>query len=107
MITAKMTHHAGCERADRLAMIAEHIGVGSVLYKFESNYRASTVECITSTGVLIVMDKTSSVIITAFCPRINKMNAIFCSHGFSSVPPMISAQVERNQRIIKRMGLVF
>lgn len=106
MITAKMTYHAQDERAERLALIAEHIGVGSILYKFESKHRASTVECITSTGVLIIMDKTSSVIITAFCPRINKMTAIFCSHGFSTVPPMISNQVERNQKIMKRMGLM-
>lgn len=105
MITAKMTYHARDERAERLALIAEHIGVGSIVYKFDSTYRASTVECVTSTGVLIVMDKTTSVIITAFCPNISKISAIFCSHGFSTVPPMISNQVHRNQRIIKKMGL--
>lgn len=105
MVTARMTHHASAERAERLAWIAENIGVGTIQYKFER--KDKKLDCITSTGVLIVMDSTGKTIITAFCPNHNKIYAIFKSHGYERVPVLIKGRVERNIKIMKKCGLTF
>lgn len=103
MVTARMTYHASAERAERLAWIAENIGVGTIQYRFER--KDKKLDCITSTGVLIVMDSTGKTIITAFCPNHNKVYAIFKSHGYDRVPVLIKGRIERNIKIMKKCGL--
>ena len=106
MITAKMTYHAEIERAERLAFIAEHIGVGTIQYKLTKNHHDNgTINCISSTGVLIVMDANSSTIVTAYCPTIAQASAAFRSNGFSRIPPMMEEKIRKNIKIMKKMSL--
>ena len=63
MITATMTKHAIHDRAERLAFIAEYVGVGTIQYRFPSEQSEQAEYCITSTGVLIVRNINSNSII--------------------------------------------
>ena len=107
MITARMTYHASYERADRLAFIAEHIGVGNVLYKFTDNRNPQHCNCITSTGVLIITVAQTNEIITAYLPDKDKFYAIFRGAGYTHIPENIMKKCFENRKLIKKMGLTF
>jgi hypothetical protein len=107
MITAKMTYHASYERADRLAFIAEHIGVGNILYRFPDKRNPAHCNCITSTGVLIITVTNTNEIITAYLPDKDKFYAIFRGAGYGHIPETIMRKCYENRRIIKKMGLTF
>jgi hypothetical protein len=106
MITATMTKHAIHDRAERLAFIAEYVGVGTIQYRFPSEQSDYAEYCITSTGVLIVRNIDSNSIITAYCPNMNKAVAIFRKNGWTDVPYTLKEKIDKNYKVAKKMGFI-
>jgi len=77
------------ERADRVAAIAQYIGFGEIKYRFE---KENKIEAITTTGILIVLDKQEKLIVTMYVPGIDKVFSLFGGN----VPREVKLQAEKN-----------
>jgi hypothetical protein len=96
MFKVQMTKHATQERMDRLVKIALTLGWGEILLKSPKE-NGTKMECITSTGVLMIMNKDCDTLITAFVPSIDKVTAVYKNCG-QTVPKTLKQVVVRNTK---------
>ena len=78
MMTIQMSYHAHTERADRLAACIECIGVGHVVYEV-ANYRRDreAVTRVTSTGLVLIMNKNTNTVITGYAATPKQIAGIY------------------------------
>ena len=65
-MTIEMTYHASVERLDRLAACVEHLGMSKFILEQPDRKYPGTKRCLTSTGIIMVMDVTTERLITGF-----------------------------------------
>lgn len=100
----KMSTHASKDRADRLTYIALNVGFGNILYEFKTDHHSR--ECITDTGVLLVMAENEDVLITAYVIDIDKAIALFRTGGYARIPEKVYAKIRNNHVHVKKQNQV-
>lgn len=92
----ELSSHAIDDRAERITNILLTIGVGNILYKIKDKPPHKEVMlCISDTGVLIIKDISSDVVITMYAMTTKKLYGIFESH-FGTYPPQNLLRIVRN-----------
>lgn len=69
-----MTYHYEVERKERRELIENEIGFGQIIKKV---YRNHSWNCITDTGIVIILDDDGATIITAYCPRVQELKYFY------------------------------
>lgn len=95
MLKFEMSYHAKEERAERLAAVVEKIGVGQVILEVQDPHDKA-IKILTSTGLLLIKDKTSNLLITGYMANINQLFAIYGLAGVNKIPPKILTRVKKN-----------
>lgn len=93
-IRIQLTQHALNDRMDRLMEIAMTIGWGEPCLEVEEE---TNVYVITSTGVVLVKNLEGKLI-TAYVGSIQKVFAIYRSHGYNELPYDLMTTVIQNSK---------
>ena len=96
MKTYTMTNHASVDRLDRLATCVEKLGMSKFILETKNPNYPGTIQCLTSTGIIIVMNEDTGVVITGFMATVQKVSAMYRSVGYAKIPPKIYARVQKN-----------
>ena len=100
----KMSAHASNDRADRLTYIALNVGFGNIIYEFKTDRH--TRECITDTGVLLVMAENDDTLITAYVLDMDKAIALFRQGGYARIPEKMYSKIRNNHSHVKKQNQV-
>ena len=92
MMKFEMTYHAQVERIDRLVACIEHIGVGEVVKEIQ---RDTTVERLTNTGLLLVVNPNTNTLITGYAVTVKQICGIY---NGQRVPPALYKRVQTNAK---------
>jgi hypothetical protein len=96
MTGIKLSKHCTEERLDRLVHISMTIGFGEViLTNITADHKR---ECLTDTGVVLIMDLYDDFLITAYIIDIGRLTAMYLSHGYDRVPTKIARKVVKNMK---------
>lgn len=88
-----MSYHAQVERAGRLAALEEVLGFTSVAFSvMEGHQRLS----VTSSGILIVQDAHTQMVVTAYAIKVEKLYALCRKAGKKQIPPKLQKRVQKN-----------
>lgn len=68
------SYHAQVERADRIAIIDNHIGWGQIVKEVYFN---GCYHCVTDTGLVLVVDDTRRIIITLYIMDRRKLHQMY------------------------------
>ena len=92
----KMSEHASVDRIERLAYIATEIGIGEPVLSYEEEeYRTIS---LTDTGIVIIQDSYTKVLITAYVASIDRAYAMWHQvHGETQMPNSLYNQIVRNR----------
>ncbi len=93
----KMTRHAATDRLDRICAIRDNIGFGSIALQSPHDRDPNKRYCLTTTGILLVLNKTENILITAYLPTIVQLTAFYRSIGYASIPAPMYQMVIRNR----------
>lgn len=96
MMKFEMTYHASIERADRLAACIEYLGMSKFILEAKDRRYPGTRQCLTSTGIILVVSESTGQVITGFMASMPQLFAMYRSCGYKQVPPKIYARVEKN-----------
>lgn len=98
MMKFEMTHHAREERIDRLVKCVELIGVGEVILtaSTEEETRRGVKRQLTSTGLVLVVNAQSNILITGYMGNLSQVVAIYRENGIERMPNSMHKQVKRN-----------
>ena len=92
----KMSEHASVDRIERLAYIATEIGIGEPILSYEEE--ESRTISLTDTGIVIVQDTYTKVLITAYMASIDRACAMWNRvHGTMRLPNPLYNQIIRNK----------
>lgn len=89
----KMTYHVQYERIDRIANILATTGFGEIVHRMPAR-EGGRVRCITTTGVILIMDKSEEILITAYHASYKQAAAMY--HG--NTPRAIYKTIQSNYR---------
>lgn len=92
MMKFKMTYHAQVERLDRLVACIEHIGVGEIVREVE---RDGAVERLTDTGLLLIVNPTTNVLITGYAVTPKQLSGIY---NGQRIPQYLYKKVQTNAK---------
>lgn len=92
MMKFKMTYHAQVERIDRLVACIEYIGVGEVVREIK---RDGAVEQLTDTGLLLVVNPTTNVLITGYAVTPKQLSGIY---NGQRIPHYLYKKVQTNAK---------
>ena len=98
MMKFEMTYHAKEERIDRLVKCVELIGVGDVILtaSTEEETRRGVKRQLTSTGLVLVVNAQSNILITGYMGNLSQVVAIYRENGIERMPNSMHKQVKRN-----------
>ena len=89
-----MSEHLKNERADRVVNILMTVGLGEIKWSVDSELNDDVIYKISTTGVLFVVSKKSSMVMTAYIINREKVSAIF--HG--KTPDELWKIVKKNEK---------
>lgn len=89
----KMTYHVQYERVDRIANILATTGFGEIVHRMPAR-EAGRVRCMTTTGVILIMDKSEEILITAYHASYKQAAAMYCGN----TPRAIYKTIQSNYR---------
>lgn len=94
----KMTKHFQEERLHRAVFIGITIGFGEVVHEHLvfDNQRGYRLHCVTNTGVDIIKDPSSKVVITAYIMTVSQLKKLFDSER--DIPLSLLSAVKRNEK---------
>lgn len=95
-----VTNHVAEERMERMLFIAEHVGWGEVWVKWY-NPTTDHMECLTTTGVLLIKSRDEKILVTAYLCSVDKANAVCLSAGKTLVS-WIATKIHKNEKIKKK-----
>lgn len=98
MMKFEMTYHAKEERIDRLVKCVELIGVGDVILTAsnEEETRRGIKRQLTSTGLVLIVNAQSNILITGYMGNLSQVVAIYRENGIERMPNSMHKQVKRN-----------
>jgi hypothetical protein len=103
MMKFEMTNHAKVDRLDRLVKCVELIGVGDVILtaENENDVRRGVKRQLTSTGLVLIVNSQSNILITGYMGNLNQVVAIYRENGIEKMPNSMHKQVKRNNEKYK------
>lgn len=97
----KISEHVRKSRCERISEIIAHIGLGQELHRcVYPNQYGERIEILTTTGVLLVVDKTETVLITA---HLAQMKSIERNYHNEPIPELIYSVLKYNKRHYKEL----
>lgn len=97
MTVSHVTAHAMIDRIDRVTFIAERIGWGKeVLRVNDRRNPTSIVLILTSTGVVLVKDRHTDTLITAYVATVQKVDAFYWQVKQKPAPEKLRQKVAYN-----------
>lgn len=95
----ELTYHAKIQRADRIRMIEQKIGFGTVIKEV---YHNGCFQCLTNTGIILVKDDNRELLITAFVATQRELVMMY--GGTKKIPPYLRKKVDHNQSLFTMDG---
>lgn len=95
----KLTNHMVLDRSDRAVYILLNLGLGEIIketHRIDEKGRSSW-QCLTNTGVLIVMDEKKETIITLYVASQPKVSAMYKGN----TPTWLLKVVKKNKKHAK------
>lgn len=97
MLVATMTAHVVNDRLDRLAACVEHLGMSKFVLEVPSSYGSKKATmCLTSTGIILVMDKQTNTVITGYMAEVKQVAWMYHRAGYSRVPDKMMNRIHKN-----------
>lgn len=90
-----LSYHAQFERAERFAKLEETLGFTNIAMEAIDPKR-NTKLCVTSSGILIVKDVKTDMVVTAYMISVKELISISRKAGKKQVPPKLMKRVEKN-----------
>lgn len=104
-----LTYHASEERFDRLNFIIEHIGIGDEFCVCPHLTDPTKEEILTTTGILVVRNKTTHVIITVYPCGLPKAVAVYRQakqYSKAHLPLSMVEKINYNVKLQKKYGVM-
>ena len=106
MTVNHVTAHAMIDRIDRVTFIAERIGWGKeVLRVNDRRNPTSIVLILTSTGVVLVKDRYTDTLITAYVATVQKTDAFYWQVKQKPTPAKLRQKVAYNYCLCVESGI--
>ena len=106
MTVNHVTTHARIDRIDRITFIAEHIGWGKEVLRVNARYDPNNIVLIlTSTGVVLVKERHTDTLITAYVATIQKADAFYWQVKQKPVPEKLLHNFVNNYCLSVEFGL--
>lgn len=101
--TLKVSRHAKEDRWNRIVKCVQAVGgLGEVIFTCESTkakYPGELiVNCVTSTGLVFVVNATKGVIITGYLGSVRYIHGLYCSQGCYRMPDELFVTLRKNER---------
>ncbi len=96
----RMSYHAQYERKARITNCINTLGMGDVVFVTKSikqKMPGYVVECVTSTGLVFVVDLEKNMIITAYLGTIRHLSGLYRGAGYQRIPNHIYKMVRYNE----------
>lgn len=91
----KLSYHARVERQNRMKAIEETLGFTHIVIEHK-DFNRNVVNCITSSGVIIIKNLKTDKIVTAYMGTYRQIEAICRLAGKKDVPPKLQKKVKKN-----------
>ena len=106
-MTRNLSYHANYDRLDRLEFIVEHIGVGEEFCTCPHKDDPSKEEMLTTTGILVVRNVKTHIIITMYPCSVDKAVAVYkkaMRYNNARLPQSMVHKIKINAKIQKQYG---
>lgn len=105
MKVAKVSAHVVYDRMDRMMLIAKYIGWGEIVLEVRNPERNNNcINCLTSTGVLIVKGE-NGTLVTAYPASLSQVKALYGMYNYDRIPEYLFNRVMKNQKLMRKMGM--
>ena len=108
----RVSPHVSEERFERIMYIMENLGIGEEVCKNTGRNHIDRLEILTSTGVVLIVNKYDNIVITAYVPTMKEAVAIWKNsnplHSNLRMPDWLNAKVKQNRKhyeILNRMNV--
>lgn len=98
----KISEHGRIDRVERITRIITELGIGEIVLTIE-HQEMKRLECLTSTGVILIKSSTDNIVITAYVASIERVIAMYKSQGVNNLPPSIRNKVLKNKAFQKSL----
>lgn len=106
MTVNHLTAHAKIDRIDRITFIAEHIGWGKEILRMNERRNPNNIVLIlTSTGVVLVKERHTDTLITAYVATVQKIDAFYWQVKQKPAPAKLRQKVAYNYCLCLESGL--
>lgn len=102
----QFSKHFVNDREERMLFIAKYIEWGTPILVAQGN-TTSTIQEVTTTGIVIIRAKDNRKIITAYPLTMTRAIALFKEAGYPRVPEHIAGRIAKNYRLAKKHGIKF
>lgn len=90
-----LSYHAKVERAERLSALKSVLGFTSTVLEVEYK-QARTKQCLTSSGIMIIKNIDTDVVITAYMANMKQCIKLYRDAGKAQVSPKMYKRVQKN-----------
>ena len=98
----KISEHGRIDRVERITRIITELGIGEIVLTIEHR-EMKRLECLTSTGVILIKSSTDNVVITAYVASIERAVAMYKSQGIQKLPPSLRSKICKNKTFQKSL----
>jgi hypothetical protein len=104
MLKRNITHHISGKRLNRAVFIQTTIGVGEIIKEQKCVAEDGRIawQCLTDTGVIIVLDEQKEVVITLYIAELPKVSAMYQG----KTPSWVINKVRKNKQYAKMQDKV-
>lgn len=100
---SNMTYHAMNDRKNRLEYIIDTIGIGNEIASSPSRDDPRVSRILTDTGVIIVTNRETKKLVTAYIATINQGVSVYTQgHGVNKAPAWVMKILQKNKQV--RLG---
>lgn len=100
-----VTAHSRIDRIDRITFIAEHIGWGKEVLRVNARYDPNNIVLIlTSTGVVLVKERHTDTLITAYVATVRRADAFYWQAKQKPTPAKLRSKIANNYYLCAEFG---
>lgn len=105
MTVNHVTAHARIDRIDRITFIAEHVGWGKEVLRVNARYDPNNIVLIlTSTGVVLVKERHTDTLITAYVATVRRADAFYWQAKQKPTPEKLRHKIANNYYLCAEFG---
>ena len=98
MMTLKLTYHTRVERRQRIISCLSRLGLGEIILEVaDYTHNNNCVRCLTSTGLIFIIDLNSHELITGYMANIRQVASMYYAIGISRIPDNVFNTVKYNE----------